>query len=262
MAIQLNERDYLIFNLIEEHKVLLEKHISWFIASEAKPVLIRDRLRKLFYLDYLLSQKHNAKLPWWTTPTKPLVYLLAPIAKGLIDSKAKDNEEPVDLFDEVVQRHYLEIANIRMLCLAAKGANEIESLHWTTCQSTAANKKTLDALITFRATGQLHKVGIINHPNCEQYLADDLAESLRLGEIDSVAIVSRDETHQEAIHKLLGAHKDQLDLNKIFLVTHHELYKSGIAHAHWCTANRQPTHLISPAASSLPTTPEWRPAWS
>jgi len=52
MAIQLNDRDHLIFNLIDEHQVLLEKHISWFISGEDKPVLIRDRLRKLFYLDY------------------------------------------------------------------------------------------------------------------------------------------------------------------------------------------------------------------
>jgi hypothetical protein len=34
MAIQLNDRDQLIFKLIDEHEVLLEKHISWFIAGD------------------------------------------------------------------------------------------------------------------------------------------------------------------------------------------------------------------------------------
>ena len=57
--------------------MLLEKHIAWFISCDEKPVLIRDRLRKLFYLDYLLCERHGGKLPWWTTPTKPLVHALA-----------------------------------------------------------------------------------------------------------------------------------------------------------------------------------------
>ena len=60
MAIQLNSRDELIFKLLEEHEVLLEKHISYFIADDAKPVLIRDRLRKLFYLDYLICQDRKS----------------------------------------------------------------------------------------------------------------------------------------------------------------------------------------------------------
>src|ERR1700682_2755753 len=90
MAIQLNERDHLIFKLISEHQVLLEKHIAWFISCDDKPVLIRDRLRKLFYLDYLLCERHGGKLPWWTTPTTPLVYMLSPMSRQLL--KAGDSE--------------------------------------------------------------------------------------------------------------------------------------------------------------------------
>src|SRR5271156_5214028 len=118
MAIQLNDRDQLIFKLIDEHQVLLEKHISWFISGEDKPVLIRDRLRKLFYLDYLLCQRHNTKLPWWTTPTKPLVYMLSPMSKSLFPI----SESSIDLLDNDTQRHLLEIANIRMMCLVAQRA--------------------------------------------------------------------------------------------------------------------------------------------
>src|SRR5271163_667112 len=101
MAIQLNDRDYLIFKLLAEHNVLLEKHISWFIAGEEKPVLIRDRLRKLFYLDYLLCHKPETTLPWWTTPTKPLVYMLSPISRDI----SGQSSEPYDLLDEEKQRH-------------------------------------------------------------------------------------------------------------------------------------------------------------
>ncbi len=64
-----------------------------FVAPENKPVLIRDRLRKLFYLDYLICQRHDNKLPWWTTPTKPLVYMLAPLARTV--SGASENENDV-----------------------------------------------------------------------------------------------------------------------------------------------------------------------
>ena len=71
MAIQLNNRDFEIFKLLREHSVLLEKHLAWLLAQEGKPVLIRDRLRKLFYLDYIKCQRHEGKLSWWTTPTKP-----------------------------------------------------------------------------------------------------------------------------------------------------------------------------------------------
>ena len=96
MAIQLNERDYLIFKLLAEHNVLLEKHIAWFISQEDKPVLIRDRLRKLFYLDYLLCQRYDNKLPWWTTPTKPLVYMLTPLARTMSGNDKDGHSETMD----------------------------------------------------------------------------------------------------------------------------------------------------------------------
>ena len=121
MAIQLNERDHLIFQLINEHQVLLEKHISWFISGDDKPVLIRDRLRKLFYLDYLLCHRHGTKLPWWTTPTKPLVYMLSPMSRSVSGLPEQEH----DLFDANVQRHLLEVANLRMLYLVAVNEGHI-----------------------------------------------------------------------------------------------------------------------------------------
>src|SRR5262249_34187575 len=154
MAIQLNERDHLIFRLISEHQVLLEKHIAWFISGEDKPVLIRDRLRKLFYLDYLLCQRHNSKLPWWTTPTKPLVYMLSPISRSISDTAATS----LDLFDSEVQRHFLEVANIRMVCLVAKRDGDVDDLSWTTCKRNESVG--LDAVVTLTTKRGVRKVGI------------------------------------------------------------------------------------------------------
>src|SRR5437868_12180989 len=148
MAIQLNERDELIFNLIEEHQVLLEKHIAWFISTEPKPVLIRDRLRKLFYLDYLLCQRHRDTLPWWTTPTKPLVYTLSPMTRGLV--RLGDME--LDVNDLNIQRHLLEVANLRMLFHVAKTDNAIEDFDWTTC-SRIGQTGNIDSKVTFTRNG-------------------------------------------------------------------------------------------------------------
>lgn len=250
MAIQLNERDHLIFKLISEHQVLLEKHIAWFIAGEDKPVLIRDRLRKLFYLDYLLCQRHNSKLPWWTTPTKPLVYMLSPMSRTISDTAA----ESIDLFDSEVQRHFLEVANIRMVCLVAKRAGEIDDLTWSTCRTNVPEKRSLDAVVTLISKGRVRKVGIINHPNCDEVQLESLQASFINHGVDIIGIVSRDENHQETIRKHLSQYKDGLDFSKILLVTHHSLYKCGIAKACWNSAKYETINLIDGSVSG-PTGP-------
>lgn len=138
MAIQLNDRDQLIFKLVDEHQVLLEKHISWFISGDDKPVLIRDRLRKLFYLDYLLCHRHGTKLPWWTTPTKPLVYMLSPLARTVSGCAEAD----IDLFDADVQRHLLEVANLRMLHLQGVKDGHLSDFTWQTCKRATVSNLT------------------------------------------------------------------------------------------------------------------------
>jgi hypothetical protein len=253
MAIQLNERDHLIFKLISEHHVLLEKHISWFIAGEDKPVLIRDRLRKLFYLDYLLCQRHNTKLPWWTTPTKPLVYMLSPMSRSL----AGTDSEALDLFDSEVQRQHLEIANIRMLCLVAQKAGEINNLDWTTCEAKESGKKQLDAIVKFVNGNRLRKVGIISHPRIEDSFCTALWTSFEEEAPDSIAIVSRDESHQELVRALLCQYSDRLNLDKLLLVTHHELYKSGIIKAAWRTAKLGAASLIDQSSDGLADSIQW-----
>ncbi len=163
MAIQLNDRDYQIFKLLDEHQVLLEKHISWFVAAEGKPVLIRDRLRKLFYLDYLICQRHDNKLPWWTTPTKPLVYMLAPLARSI--SGAHQNEG--DVYSNDWQLDHLEIANIRMIFLIGKKDGYLSALQWKTCSDENEQKQIYSAIISATCQNCNCNIGLISHPQLD-----------------------------------------------------------------------------------------------
>jgi hypothetical protein len=227
MAIQLNERDELIFNLIEEHKVLLEKHIAWFISGDQKPVLIRDRLRKLFYLDYLLCQRHPNTLPWWTTPTKPLVYTLSPMAKDIVGS----GQEELDLANSDVQRHLLEVANLRMLLLFAQKDRLISNLNWTTCKSGGGEPPHLDAKVSFTHNGAVHQVGILNHPAADDTLAVKLHTALMETDVDTLWIVSRDDDHQATLQKIVSS-SESISRSCAF-ATHQDLYKSGVIESRW-----------------------------
>jgi hypothetical protein len=239
MAIQINERDQLIFKIIDEHKVLLEKHIAWFIAPDDKPVLIRDRLRKLFYLDYLLCQRHGTKLPWWTTPTKPLVYMLSPMSKHISGTA----EDTIDLLDSNVQRHLLEVANIKMLGLMAQQAGEMNNFNWVT--HVGNTQTTLDATMTFRANDRTYKIAVVNHPNDKEQLLSDLDAHFADNSIDRVLIVCRDNNYQESLQKFLTEQSKTFDLGKIFFATHQELYKSSITRARYLNVHRQSTTFPS-----------------
>jgi hypothetical protein len=236
MAIQLNDRDHLIFKLIDEHQVLLEKHISWFISGDDKPVLIRDRLRKLFYLDYLLCHRHGTKLPWWTTPTKPLVYMLSSMTRN-IAGFAED--ETTDLFDANVQRHLLEVANLRMMHLIGVKEGDISAFEWTTVKGEKTN---LDAKVSFQANGKAHKLGIINHPACGPELIAQIDAAMKSDGIESVLLVSRDETHQASMQSLLSA--SSVGKHCVF-ATHHELYKAGIVKSKWACADQKTADIFA-----------------
>jgi hypothetical protein len=247
MAIQLNDRDQLIFKMIDEHQVLLEKHISWFISGDDKPVLIRDRLRKLFYLDYLLCQRHSTKLPWWTTPTKPLVYMLAPMSKQL----AENNHEEIDLFDANVQRHLLEVANVRMLCLMSQKEAEITNFSWATRKPTLTSGN-LDAVVSFNAKDESHKVGIINHPSDKAKLVSNLDQAFKDDSVDLVLVISRDDAHQKQLQDFVTSAKSNFNSKNVLFITHHELYKSGITKACWLNAEcEQSTFFANPLAGML-----------
>ncbi|MBS1990355.1 MAG: hypothetical protein JSS83_07545 [Cyanobacteria bacterium SZAS LIN-3] len=241
MAIQLNDRDHLIFKLIDEHEVLLEKHISWFIAGDDKPVLIRDRLRKLFYLDYLLCHRHGSKLPWWTTPTKPLVYMLSPMTRGL--SGFADNQD--ELLSNDFQRHHLEVANLRMLYLVAQKDQQICDFAWKTIKAERHAETGLDAKATFNCGGSATRVGLVNNVQTESVKAklDKLASSLATENIEAVLLISRDEQDKNALQKAVLEFGGDL-ATKTFFATHQELYRDGIVGVGWVMADGQKAELF------------------
>lgn len=243
MAIQLNDRDNLIFKLIDEHQVLLEKHISWFISGDDKPVLIRDRLRKLFYLDYLLCHRHNTKLPWWTTPTKPLVYMLSSMTRSVSGMQ----EEEIDLFDSEIQRHLLEVANIRMLFLVGVRDAQIRDFEWTTFKMKKGETRNLDARATFRCGEQTHRVGIMNHPVISDTLVSGIEKAFQDGGIEKILIVSRDDAHQAQLQKFLAG-ASAMVRNRCLFATHHELYRSGIVVSNWQSCEAVSSSAFRPAA--------------
>lgn len=253
MAIQLNDRDQLIFTLIDEHRVLLEKHISWFISGDDKPVLIRDRLRKLFYLDYLLCHRHGTKLPWWTTPTKPLVYMLSPMSRSLTGSP----EEKVDLFDANIQRHYLEVANLRMLGLMDQKEGHLKNFEWSTMKPETSDNKLLDAKISFENNGKQFKIGIINHPESKDDLIASIDNAINSG-LGLVLIVSRDDAHQQELKKLL-AQSDSINARRCLFATHHELYREGLMKTSWVNCEDKTVDVFQVAAqahwTSMPVAP-------
>jgi hypothetical protein len=240
MAIQLNERDQQIFKLIEEHNVLLEKHIAWFISKDSKPVLIRDRLRKLFYLDYLLCERHAEVLPWWTTPTKPLVYTLSSLARQTI-SGADPNS---DLSECKVQRHFLELANLRMLLLMAQKDRLISSVQWTTVKS--SSELGIEAKVSFVAGVEQRLVGIINSPFADGLtLIPQLEVALKEADVNQIWIICQDNIHQALLQEIVATAKSLG--GKILFATHSDLYSLGIVKSKWHTVDRQPVAMVDQA---------------
>lgn len=243
MAIQLNDRDHLIFNLINEHQVLLEKHISWFIADEKKPVLIRDRLRKLFYLDYLLCHRHGTKLPWWTTPTKPLVYLLSDVAKSATGIKIDD----VDRFDAEWQRHHLEVANLRMLYLISQKNERIEKFNWTTIKADQKENCGLDGKVSFESNGIAYDIGIVNNPDLSIESIKKLEGSLSAQGVEMILIVARDDETKKKMQEIIQSNQDSTLAKYCFFSTHQKLYKKGMVSSKWENAECRELNLFPEA---------------
>ena len=245
MAIQLSERDMMIFKFIEEHHVLLEKHIAWFISCDEKPVLIRDRLRKLFYLDYLLCQRHGGKLPWWTTPTKPLVYMLSPMARGIVQSA----DFEIDLSNDEIQRHLLEVANLRMIFLMDQKSGLISEFEWQT-QAPAGDVETVSAVVSFKRNGSVHRCAVMNQPGTSVDKINAATQKIVSdGKADMIWIISRDEAQQEKLQQSLA---DSPFASRFAFATHQEVYKSGIVKCNWQSAGRQFAPVIADSVFADP----------
>lgn len=239
MAIQLSERDMMIFKFIEEHHVLLEKHIAWFISCDEKPVLIRDRLRKLFYLDYLLCQRHAGKLPWWTTPTKPLVYMLSVMARGMVDGA----DLQMDLTDTDIQRHLLEVANLRMIFLMDQKSGLISDFRWNTNRTDDSKLAIVPATVTFVRNGSTHRAALVNNFGIAPEKVREASENaIAQGDVDMIWIVSSDEIQQDKLQKAMI---DSTVSNRVAFATHQEIYKSGVVKSKWQSVNKQYAPVIA-----------------
>lgn len=239
MAIQLSERDMMIFKFIEEHHVLLEKHIAWFISCDEKPVLIRDRLRKLFYLDYLLCQRHAGKLPWWTTPTKPLVYMLSVMARGMVDGA----DIQMDLADTDIQRHLLEVANLRMIFLMDQKSGLISDFRWNTNRTDDSQLAVIPATVTFKRNGSTHRAALVNNFGLSPEKVREASEAaIAQGEVDMIWIISSDDIQQDKLQKAMI---DSSVSNRVAFATHQEVYKAGVVKSKWQSVTKQYAPVIA-----------------
>jgi len=247
MPVQLTDRDYEIFRAIEEHGVLLEKHISYFLPANGKPSFVRDRLRRLHYCEYVVTGTHDSMLSWWNSPTKPLMYALSPATRALIG--ARDHDRDLGHFD--YQRHLLEVANIRMLFHRDEREGRISGVQWTMKSRTPQQASALDAKVSFVNQGTLKRIGIINQSSRElENLVCRLETAIAKEDVDFVCVIAADQGRLQAVQKHLAAAGSASMLkDRVLLTTHKQLYKSGIVNATWQDIDNTDVSILFEPAS-------------
>jgi len=108
------------------------------------------------------------------------------------------------LFDSDIQRHLLEVANIRMLFMVGVRDAQVREFQWTTCKLKKDEVKRLDAKATFRCGDSPHRVGIMNHPTISESLIPSIESALQDTGVEKILIVSRDDAHQVQLQKFLA----------------------------------------------------------
>jgi hypothetical protein len=145
------------------------------------------------------------------------------------------DEQELDLCDSDVQRHLLEVANVRMLFLVGVRDGLIKDFEWNTIKATKGAVGKLDATATFSSSGLSYKVGIINHPAINDGLLSSLEQQVQECGIDKLFIVSRDDVHQAQLQKLIAG--NALLKSRCLFSTHHELYRVGVVISSWQTCD-------------------------
>ena len=222
MAIELNERDYLIFKRVEEHRALLEKHISWLICNDDHMAVIRNRLRKLYFCGYLLRDQHSEPLAWLETPSTAFVYRLSSAARSVSGCEQLDE----DLLGSDEFAHYIELANLRTLFLREMKAHRISDCSWKTIERLDAPN--IDATVSFNVCDKHYLFGVLNHPRLDDSLCDKIQSFLNQQVNYKLLIVSSEESHQRALRKMINVSNLS---GRCLLSTHRQLYKCGIVEA-------------------------------
>jgi hypothetical protein len=218
VSIELTPRDFSVFNYLNEHQVLLEPQISWFVLNGHRAVM-RDRLRKLYYLDYLHCWRAQYQMPWAARIAKPTVYSLTERSRQCLP----DNQGSPQIICEKIEEHHLALANLRMLLLQAAQNNEI-SFVWQS-QKAGNDLFGVDAVFALRLQDQQYSFGIINQPRDLSDLKARVRASLYSAKIDRCLIVTNESAQRELVERHLSF--DQLGRNCIF-ATHKEIYKNGL----------------------------------
>jgi hypothetical protein len=149
------------------------------------------------------------------------------------------------LTENKVQRHYLELANLRMLLLMAQKDGLISSVQWTTIKSTST-APTIEATVSFVAGSEQKTVGIINSPFAEgQSLVMQLEAAFKESGVNQLWIICQDKIHQALLQEIVAAAK--LFGDKVLFATHSDLYSLGIARSKWQTADRQTVGIVDQA---------------
>ena len=232
MPVRLTERDHAIFRLIDEHGLLLEKHLSYFLWSDQKPSFVRDRLRRLQYFDYVVCSTHDGKLSWWNSPTQPLMYALSPMTRDLIG--ASDYE--LDLRHFEVQRHLLEVANLRMIFYKDEKDGTISNLQWTTCRPHSNRLCALDAKVSLVYQDKLHNIGVLNQSSTElDCLVSRLSAAVGDDAVEMVCVISADQERQNVLEKKITDKLGDMSWLRdcVALAPHKQLYKSGVVKTRW-----------------------------
>jgi hypothetical protein len=183
-------------------------------------------------------------LSWWKSPTKPLVYALAPTTRDLIGAR----DGVVDLRHFEVQRHLLEVANLRMIFHMDEREGRISELQWTTIKPSAHGPCGLDAKVSFIWKGRPRRVGIINQSSRNlDNIVNRLKSAVAENAAEIVCLVSPDPAIQQAIqeHIVTSVGSDPVLRDCVALAPHKQLYKLGVVQASWQGIGMRDTSIFT-----------------
>ncbi len=120
-----------------------------------------------------------------------------------------------------------------MIFLIAQKEGHLQTFTWKTSSDGIGQKPVYDAIISSTCQPANYNIGLISHPQLNDNLPARLMQELNNKTMTHIMIVSRDQTHQENLQKVLADLQSHANVNSILLGTHQDLYKSGLAKARW-----------------------------
>jgi len=132
-----------------------------------------------------------------------------------------------------------------MIFLIAQTKGFLQSFQWKTCQPIEDNAQIFDALVSCSSQSVNHNLALLSHPKLNSDLLGKIEQEVINKGITNLMIISRDQSHQADLQKLLASHTGLLNVNKIVFGIHQDLYKSGIDEVQWSNVAGQHINLLS-----------------